>query len=524
MHHSTNLTLTLGLVLAGAGSASGCGENAEPTAPHFSLPVQEGQRRVRDAVPGTGASSIAPYLLDVQETSVMLAWTTRKESKGTVGLRGEDGAHEARESKPKRHHAVTVDGLQPGTTYLYLVDGLYEGSVRTSESDRSVRFTVFGHPGGTTPAGGYPFGALAGRLDEIDADFSLCTGDLCYYTTESSYDELFLRPFAPLLKRKPIYVSAGNHDGGYPSAYSYDYGVFRGLFPYDYPSQRGAYYSFVRGHVHFLSLSYHPVDQVDAEEQLAWIRDELAASRSEFRIAFMGAANPPPGDYLTRLYAVLTEGGADMVFGGDGSGSFHRKVGELDYFFAGTNNEKPHDFFYVEVHPYELFVKKHEASMSGGARTWKFKSKRPKLAILDLLPLTNTASQRKNVVEFENINMSSELFHGMRVTVRNPFKKAAPVWIRWGPNFQSKWAGASGQFREQAVVIGPNSTVTHDVFLPALNPITREPWALEVAEVRIAHSAAPEGYDIRPDVLEAALIVDPLRLDASEPTESESGR
>ncbi len=500
----------------------GCGPSGAEEPPSL-LPAEESGLDVRELGPGVKVS-IAPYVVDIGETAVTLAWTSSSASVGEARLIGEDGVTDRVEAAATRHHRIRFEGLAPGSTYRYEVGGIHSGNVRTPRLGATQHFAVFGHPGGSAPVNSHPAGALAQALVDVDPDFVLCTGDLCYFTSEASFDELFIRPFSRLFQRLPIYPAAGNHDGGFPAEYAWDYSIFRRLFPHDYASERGAYYSFVRGNVHFLSVAYHSVDSDDLADQLAWIERELRGSRSEFRLAFLGGANPPRNGSFDQLADALVDGGVDAIFGGDGSGSHQRDLRGADYFFAGTNGGVPADFYDVEVRPYEVVVRLRNAALGKAARAWTLRSEREKVMVRNLLPMAKEHPQIPRAVELQGIGLRSTAFHGLRVSARNPHDKAVAMYVRWGPRPANPRTGAGRMFREQAVQLPPEETTTFDVALPARNPINGEPWTLDELEVRIESPHIAEDYQMIEDLLELALFSDPLAPATAPSVTPETGR
>ena len=507
--------LVLGLGPSGA---------AEPPSESLAVEVtQETGRAVRALGPGVKVS-IAPYVVDLGETTVTLAWTSSSASVGAARLIGEGGVIEAAETAATRHHRIQFEDLLPGSSYRYEVGGIHSGIIQTPRPGTTRRFAVFGHPGGSAPENSYPAAAIAQAVLDVDPDFVLCTGDLCYFTSEASFADLFIRPFSRLFRRLPIYPAAGNHDGGFPLKRTWDYSIFRQLFPHAYASERGAYYSFVRGNVHFLSVAYHSVDEDDLAAQLAWIERELRDSRAEFRLAFLGGANPPANGSFDQLADALVDGGVDAIFGGDGSGTHQRDLRGAAYFFAGTNGPAPADFYDVEARPYELVVRLRNAAMDKAARVWTLRSKREKVTVRNLLPMAKEHPQIPRAVELQGIGLESTGFHGLRVSARNPHDKAVPMHVRWGPHPEEPRRGASRMFREQAVQLPPGEATTFDVALPARHPISGEPWTLEEIEVRVESPHITADYQMIEDLLELTLFLDPLAQATPRDGTPEAGR
>ena len=84
---------------------------------------------------GTGPVVRGPQLAQVTQTSVLIAWITREPSEGIVefGVGPELGSLSS-VTPSGEEHAVTLDGLLPGTLYHYqvLVDGAVESADHTN--------------------------------------------------------------------------------------------------------------------------------------------------------------------------------------------------------------------------------------------------------------------------------------------------------------------------------------------------------------------------------------------------------
>lgn len=504
---TSHLLIALAALL-GCGTDAGLDDPA-PSSPHE---LQEGAagRPVRGLGPALEIG-IDPYVLDVGPNSATLAWTTRAAEAGRAVLRGPAGELVSAEAEPTRHHRAHFEGLSPATTYRWSVGGVHEGIVRTPRLEQLQRFAVFGHPGGTAVDGAYPFATLGHALDGLALDFALCTGDICYFTHEASFEELFMRPFRDFLSSAPIYLAAGNHEGGFPGRYAWNYDLFRELFPYEYPTERGAFHSFVRGNVHFLSVVYHPRSADELAQQLAWIETELANSASEFRVAFLGGANRRTDGSFDRIVRALADGEVDVVFGGDGSGTEQGELGGVPYFFAGTRHEAPPNFYHVEGRPYELVIALRDASMSQPTRKWSLKSKRPKKIVNDLLPFAKAHPRLDRAVVLNGLDVPSVEFHGARIAVRNDTDRTLPLYFRYGEELEDPSFGAGRMFRRQGVLLPPGQVTSFDTYLPPRDPVSGKPWSLGEAELRLETTNLPDGYRLMDHVEMVSLFVDPLR-------------
>lgn len=477
-------------------------------APEPQAPQDLGTVRSVRSVPDT-AVEIAPSVFELGQDRVRFTWVTRAPSIGRVVLQTGAEPIEIAESGPTRYHDVVVEGLRPGTHYAYTIDGRFTAAFDTPRADGRFRFVVFGHPGGTHSPAAYPFTALASRLDGLDPAFGLCTGDLCYYSSDASFEELYFDVFEHFLARRPIYVAPGNHEAGFPTSEGIDFDVFRRLFPYDFGAEDYAYHSFVQGNIEFFACSYGPARPGKFESQVEWLKRGLTQSRSEFRIVYLGGAQNPMGFDRELLFRTAKEGGADFAFGGDGLGSRISDEQGLDFFFAGTRAQEPHDFFMVQTEPYRLEITQYDAAMSGLKGSWIFETQRPKEDVLDLRPL-GRKGRAPGAALYGPLSLPSTDLHGIRVVVHNPFDRRAPVWLRWAPDRLVRPKN-DYHYRFEARIVDPGATETFHYHLPAALPIGGEVWTLGEVEVRIGTPAqADESFDATEHVVSLTAFVDPL--------------
>jgi hypothetical protein len=146
--------------------------------------------------------------------------------------------------------------------------------LRLPLKDGSVRFAVIGDSG----TGGSHQIAVANRLDayreKFPFAFVLMMGDNLYIgDSPRAYEKAFERPYRALLSAGvKFYASLGNHDNPNERLYK----------PFNMNGER--YYTFKppNSSVRFFALDSNYVD----EKQLAWLDKELAASGSDWKIAF----------------------------------------------------------------------------------------------------------------------------------------------------------------------------------------------------------------------------------------------
>lgn len=467
---------------------------------------------VRNVGSGEGLE-IAPYILDLGRDRVTVAWVTRRPSLGSLTLRGDgEPVVIAEEGEARRHHRLTVDGLTPGVTYAYEVDVRFRGTFETQPDHGELAFAVFGHPGGTQSVHRYPFEAVADAISRCGARFSICTGDACYETTERSFKEDYFGPLGRLTSSAPVYLVAGNHEAGFPIGEGVDYRVYRDLFPHDFGHPRLPYYTHRHGDVEFFSVAYGPLREGEFEPQMEWLARELARSEAEFRIVVWGGANVTPQFDRERFYEVASEGGADLVFSGDGSGVKVTGESGLDDYFAGTNNSQPHGFFLVRQDGYRLRVHQYDATMRSLLSFKTYGSRRAKTLALDLTDRLEPARTRANCPEgavvCSGIDVPSTRFHGVRVTVTNPTDKPAVAYLHWAPDHITR---GDGHYRERYRALAAGETRTLDFAIPARAPRTGEPFTLRALRVHIDGGGIGPGFQMGSHIEQVALFVDPLK-------------
>ena len=413
-----------------------------------------------------------------------------------------------------RHHKVNIAGLTPGRRYTYEIEGRFTGSFETPIQDRPFRLVVFGHPGGTTPPGEYPTAALASRMLDVRPDFGLCTGDLCYFSREESFEHLYFDTFEPFLASRPIYVAPGNHEAGFPTSEGIGYEVFRRLFPYDFPSEGAGYHSFVRGNVEFFAFAYGPQTKQRFAAQIEWLKNGLATSEAEFRIVYLGGAQTPMGFDRKKFFQTVRDGGADLVFGGDGEGNHVSKVDGVDFFFAGANGPRPREFFMVDVSSYRLEISRLDATLDEVLGVWAFETKRPKTDLFDASTLAHKGRTSHSAL-FGPMSIPSDRLDGFRVQVHNPFDKAIVIWPQWAPVRLVRPSG-DYHYREPLKKVPPGSTEVFHFALPEILPATGQKWAL--GELCIRFRLVPSGASFEPlDLIREVAVF-------GEPRDRASGR
>ena len=262
-------------------------------------------------------------------------WTSEGPTTGTLILRRE-GNIESKFSldDPDTRHVVPLEGLVPDAEYQYEV---------ISDNRKSSLHTFYTLPARLPDGTSAPFPFVAygdnrsqpDRHEEVVArilqgpipSLVVSSGDLVYSGSDRKrWHEEFLNPAESLFARSPILLSLGNHDLDLDAPkprplapFWLENFVFPGR-PED--SGYGRWFSFDAGGVHVIIL-----DSTDPknEEQLRWLREDLASPASrdaDFRI---GVFHHPPysaGGHDSRMTVrrlwepLLVEYQMDLVFNG----------------------------------------------------------------------------------------------------------------------------------------------------------------------------------------------------------------
>jgi len=204
----------------------------------------------------------------------------------------------------RRAERKRVTGLEPATEYSFDLEA-GAAKFRTARRDGVVRLLAFGDSGSQDPQQKI----LADRMEQETVDLVLHTGDLAY--PAGAHEDLvngYLAVYRAMMSRLPFFAAPGNHDYATEDAAPF-------LALHEAPEcrvpekDRGRYYSFDWGGVHFISLdSNRPLlDAVEGKgEMLRWLEQDLQrASGAFFKIAFFHhppyAGGPNQEHVMTQL-------------------------------------------------------------------------------------------------------------------------------------------------------------------------------------------------------------------------------
>lgn len=286
----------------------------------------QGRLEEIDAVlSGDPAFWLDPYPVWVLPDSAVVQWVSMPEQgEGRLTLIAPDGTESVHTSskeavfrnREELRHQVELEGLKPSTQYRYRVEvgeSQREGSFRTAPvpgERRPIRFIVIGD------TQDFPERAtlVAERIgEEEEFDFVLHLGDLIGRGTDWGHWKVqYFDPARPYLSRAPVFPTYGNHDGG--PFYAPLFGLGRQL-----------YHKVTWGNVDVFVLQSHGTGGRHREQQVEWLRQGLADSTADWKIAifhypmFYGGQVPNmrrtswgQDDFLP----VMQEGGLDFALVG----------------------------------------------------------------------------------------------------------------------------------------------------------------------------------------------------------------
>ncbi len=274
-----------------------------------------------------------PYLQSAQADSLSILWRTSVGAASKVRYKATGAADWQEQSGTVKvindttvENLVTLRGLQYGTTYAYqvLTDGqqLADGEelrFRSSVSPTDSVFVFFaaGDIGEAVEDGGTP-DKLGKTMWAHNSDYQLgvLLGDIIYPDGQAEgYDQHLFPYFKNVFARTPVWPVPGNHDWG--SDYETNYAL-----QWKLPGNEH-YYSFDQGKVHFVAIDTKMGGLYNYDEQVAWLRSDLAAAQGKYDwlIVFLhhnGKSCTYKNDYegVVSLYPIFDQYNVDMVLNG----------------------------------------------------------------------------------------------------------------------------------------------------------------------------------------------------------------
>jgi hypothetical protein len=199
-------------------------------------------------------------------------------------------------------YRADITGLQAATGYQYEV--ILDGQVAANDpiSNRfstpapgDLSFLVFGDSGADSPE---QLALITRMTAEPGIAKILHVGDLAYeYGTFAQLEANYFRLNAPLMSRLPFFATPGNHDYITANAAAFLAGHVApdGSVP---AADRGRYYSYDWGDLHFASIDSNLLATDAASRMLNWLDADLAATGKYWKIVFLHHPPYPTGTHL----------------------------------------------------------------------------------------------------------------------------------------------------------------------------------------------------------------------------------
>jgi len=213
--------------------------------------------------------------------------------------------------------ADRVSSLPPGVTVREFQP--QPGALALPLRDGSIRFAVIGDSGRGDPPQRAVAAQMAAWRARFPFDFVLMLGDNIYDRhTPQDYIDKFEIPYAALLDAGVTFHAAiGNHDDDAQVFYSkFNMG---GTRYHTFRKSERRIEALTGAAVRFFALDSRSLDP----KQLQWLRSELAASGSNWKIAYLHHPLYTSGRYQSSARAlriavepILTAGGVQVVFAG----------------------------------------------------------------------------------------------------------------------------------------------------------------------------------------------------------------
>lgn len=311
----------------------------------------------------------APYLQAQRPDGISIRWRTDATVRYTSVLRyGKDfnqldksvAATEVSIHYPGvRDWQVTLEGLEPDTTYYYAVEADRatlcgadaQHHFRTAPAPgtaRKMRFVLLGDSGSNRPREDTTEAVLAAKspMDPIlvrngfrkfnegkTLDGIILLGDNAYpLGTDEMYQSALFNVYADELRNTPLWPCTGNHD--IDSAYEHIFTADRKGRTGGKPSNSPFYYSVDLGNLHLMAfdpwVAWWKEDTVPDHQpwvkQLDWIKQDLKSSRQEWIVAVNHFPMYCAGNYQSdggilamlrkEMVPLFDKAGADLVFAG----------------------------------------------------------------------------------------------------------------------------------------------------------------------------------------------------------------
>ena len=313
------------------------------------LPSRSFDVDVSDTEPPAFTTSRFPYVQNVRNDSASILWATFEPGVGMVEY-SSDGVNftsvvaksqafsrlDTNATQNFVQYRTDLTKLSPSTDYIYRVtvngqDISAAGATRfRTAGPGPFNFFSFGDSGWGLADSTQQFQfIIAQRMIAENPALVIHTGDLAYNPsgTFDSYQRNYFNYYAASMSSVPFFPCPGNHDYEVPSAAAY---LAVHAVPTDgVPAQdRGRYYSYDWGNVHFVSIdSIQSLAQAvnGSGPMLQWLDNDLRSTRQFWRVVYFHYPpyatgpneNDPPSFYARQyLVPILEANGVQIVLSG----------------------------------------------------------------------------------------------------------------------------------------------------------------------------------------------------------------
>ena len=217
-----------------------------------------------------------PYLQGLGQRSVVVRWEGFPAAPATVTVTRPGGpAREIKTAEATSFHSVELTGLEPGTTYGYVVKANETRSADghfTTAPEATKPFTFLAYGDNRSDAASHE--AIVKAMLRVPSDFLVHSGDMVLEGNVDDDWNAFFAIEAPLLRDRCVFACVGNHEligRGEPPFLRYFHPAARG--------EKTLTYSVRWSNARFFFLN--AMAPWDAGADKAWIERELTAADAE---------------------------------------------------------------------------------------------------------------------------------------------------------------------------------------------------------------------------------------------------
>ena len=215
-------------------------------------------------------------------TEITISWVTKEKTKTIIsyGTNKQSLIEITSEDLETRLHHSIIKGLQPNQTYYYKIgllseeDSLFTFKTPPAENQQ-FKFCIIGDlqpKEEQTRTGGK---IIAQAMQREDPNFVIQLGDVSSFGGSKKYWHYTLQNISIYAASVPFQSIVGNHD-----YYGDTGGNYRDVFPYNYPSEEGLYYSFDYQNAHFIMIDNFDDDGSVSETQKQWVEKDIKDAQS----------------------------------------------------------------------------------------------------------------------------------------------------------------------------------------------------------------------------------------------------